>query len=240
VRHIIICIITIFDSLSNFALIAVGSGQFRRKTIRHGHGQCQPPRNRTQLLLRVESRWRAVCRCMVQPTGSFSLKNGLRDSTLLYVKVERLSGPGDKGRNVVGFTGAPDSNPEWDNYQCTHYRLPLQPKDIWVELGKICYYAFNGDYRPTRKYRFVAPNEVSPTLKELLKTPGGLKNGLKQNWHNYCKNESRKAPPPERSNLRGHSLRTLTHSKVEVVGINSRKMPALTGLKILVWLGDLQ
>lgn len=104
-----------------------------------------------------------------------------------YVHSERLAGPGDKGRDVVGYLCMPYQESEWDNYQCKHYSSPLQPSNIWVELGKMCFYSWRGDFLPPRKYRFVAPNEVSPTLKELLKVPKELREGLKKNWDKYCK-----------------------------------------------------
>src|SRR4051794_22844634 len=71
-----------------------------------------------------------------------------------YNHAERLGGAGDKGRDVVGYTGLPGSNPPWDNYQCKHYAKPLQPSEIWIELGKMCYYSWKGDFSPPRKYRF--------------------------------------------------------------------------------------
>ncbi len=103
-----------------------------------------------------------------------------------YHTSQRLGGAGDKGRDVVGYTAAPGTNPDWDNYQCKHYAKPLPPSKIWVELGKMCYHSCQGDFKPPRKYLFVAPNEVSPGLQELLKAPEKLRSGLLMNWNTHC------------------------------------------------------
>jgi len=103
-----------------------------------------------------------------------------------YEQVQRFSGAGDKGRDVVGFVNNPASNGPWDNYQCKHYSAPLTPSEIWLELGKLCYFCYNGDYSPPRRYRLVAPHEVGPKLKDLLLKPNDLRSGLIQNWKNHC------------------------------------------------------
>lgn len=103
-----------------------------------------------------------------------------------YTASEKHGGSGDMGRDVVGYFGVVATNQEWDNYQCKHYAKPLVPSDIWIELGKTCYYSWRGYYTPPRKYRFVAPKEVSPKLRELLKKPDELRDDLKKNWVTHC------------------------------------------------------
>jgi len=106
-----------------------------------------------------------------------------------YQQVQRFSGPGDKGRDVVGFVNDPSSNGPWDNFQCKHYARPLHPSNIWVELGKLCYFSFNGDYTVPRSYRFVAPHDVGPTLKDLLLKPLELRQALIDKWAEFCEAE---------------------------------------------------
>ena len=84
-----------------------------------------------------------------------------------YAKVERASGAGDKGCDIVAFPV--EGGAVWDNYQCKHYDKPLTPTDIWVELGKICHYSFIGEYTIPRKYRFVAPRNVGTKLASYLR-----------------------------------------------------------------------
>ena len=77
-----------------------------------------------------------------------------------YTQVVDLGGPGDKGRDIVGYLGDPLSDCEWDSYQCKHYDHPLWPTDIYTELGKLCVYTHRGDYTVPRRYRFVAPLSI--------------------------------------------------------------------------------
>lgn len=107
-----------------------------------------------------------------------------------YFAVQKFSGAGDKGRDVVGFISDPVATSEWDNYQCKRYAgRPLRPSDIWIELGKICYYTFNGDYSVPRRYRFVAPHDVGPSLRDLLLKPDQLRTELFANWKEHCESK---------------------------------------------------
>jgi hypothetical protein len=109
--------------------------------------------------------------------------DGLKNS---YKVVQRFSGSGDKGRDVVGFVESADFNKTWDSYQCKHYDRPLSPSNIWIELGKLIYYTMNGDFSVPRAYRFVAPRDVGPKLKDLLTKPNELRQGLLDNWAKDC------------------------------------------------------
>ena len=103
-----------------------------------------------------------------------------------YSKVRKPAGAGDKGRDVIAYTG---SNDEWDNYQCKHYDHPLHPGDIWTELGKICHYTFTEHYKLPNKYYFVSPQGVGNTLGDLLDNPNELKKGLFKEWDSKCKDK---------------------------------------------------
>ena len=103
-----------------------------------------------------------------------------------YEQVERTGGAGDRGCDVVALTSL--TTQVWDNYQCKHYDHPLTPGDIWLELGKVCYYTFAGAYSIPRRYRFVAPRDVGTSLANLLRRPAELKAGLLQAWSAKCEN----------------------------------------------------
>jgi hypothetical protein len=102
-----------------------------------------------------------------------------------YSEVVRCSGAGDKGRDVVAFIK--DSEGEWINYQCKHYDHPLYPSDIWIELGKLCYYTFIGEFSLPKKYFFVAPLAAGPALSNLIRQPTNLKKRLFEEWDGQCK-----------------------------------------------------
>lgn len=99
-----------------------------------------------------------------------------------YHKIRRFGGAGDQGLDVVGFVTNSSFDGGWDNYQCKHYDHPLRPGDIWVEIGKLLYYSFAGEYPSPRKYYFVAPKGVGTSLGKLLSNPNELKKQAKENW----------------------------------------------------------
>jgi hypothetical protein len=102
-----------------------------------------------------------------------------------YTQVERLGGAGDQGRDVVGYVNEDGSI--WDNYQCKHYHKPLVPTDVWLEIGKLMYYTFVGDYAYPRRYHFVAPQGAGTKLSNCLRRPEQLRRGLIDGWDQECK-----------------------------------------------------
>lgn len=114
-----------------------------------------------------------------------------------YSRVRKPAGAGDKGRDVIAFIG---DKGEWDNYQCKHYDHPLFPGDIWLELGKLCYYTFHNHYTIPTKYYFVSPQGVGNTLGDLLDNPTQLKTELIKEWDTKCKNKITSTESVELSN----------------------------------------
>jgi hypothetical protein len=112
--------------------------------------------------------------------------SSLNDS---YVRVKRSGGSGDQGIDVVGFITDAMWDGGWDNYQCKRYNNPLSPSNIWVEIGKIIYYSYKGEYPPPRKYYFVASKGVGTSLHKLLGNPEKLKEQAKANWREHCQDK---------------------------------------------------
>lgn len=101
-----------------------------------------------------------------------------------YQRVDRCGGSGDMGRDVIAICSH-DTN-VWDNYQCKHYKDPLTPSDIWVELGKLSYYTFTGAYTYPRRYYFVAPLGAGTKLSTYFSDSSKLKSDLFNNWEKHC------------------------------------------------------
>jgi hypothetical protein len=123
-----------------------------------------------------------------------------------YAQVVSLGGAGDKGRDVIGYLGDPQTDCEWDLYQCKHHDHALMPSDIYTELGKLCVFTHRKDYTVPRRYRFVAPHGVGTSLHDLLKKPEELRKALMQNWIEYCevKKISKKENFPLTGSLKDH------------------------------------
>ncbi len=99
-----------------------------------------------------------------------------------YQRVERCGGAGDLGRDVVAFV----SNVEWHNYQCKHYKEPLQPNQVVLELGKLCYYVHKKAFSAPSEYYFVAPQGAGNSLSLLFKKPDDLRARLIRDWATKC------------------------------------------------------
>lgn len=104
-----------------------------------------------------------------------------------YKKVRRYGGAGDQGCDVVGFKDDKGLYGAWDNYQCKHYQGPLAPGDIWVEIGKVIYYSYIGEYSKPERYYFVAPKGVGTRLAKLMEKPAAFKQGLLEKWDTHCR-----------------------------------------------------
>ncbi len=119
-----------------------------------------------------------------------------------YARVERCGGAGDMGRDVICI--ADENGYIWDNFQCKHYARPLAPSDIWIELGKLAFHSFSGEYTVPRSYTFVSPHGAGTKLSGLLRNPDKLRDGLTSNWASHCQTKiaSQKQIPLEDALLR--------------------------------------
>jgi hypothetical protein len=102
-----------------------------------------------------------------------------------YSNVFRSGGAGDMGRDIVAVMNAN----VWDNYQCKHYDHALYPGDIWLELGKLCYYTFNKNYTIPRNYFFVAPDGAGGDLHDYIRNPATINDELASQWEKKCANK---------------------------------------------------
>jgi hypothetical protein len=124
----------------------------------------------TRVLIYTAEEWEAFIHEWV-----FSLKKK-------YSKVLRVTGAGDRGIDVAGFTDDQLLDGIWDNYQCKHYEKPIAPHVAWPEIGKILWHSFNKHFTPPRAYYFVAPKEASTSLTLLLANAKNLRNQLIAAW----------------------------------------------------------
>ena len=106
--------------------------------------------------------------------------------TQKYVEVQRFSGAGDMGRDVVGFLTAARHQGPWHNYQCKQFGRSLQTAPALRELGKILYFSDLGEFTAPTRYSFVAPRGVNRNLERLIFNPGELRDAMMAKWDEYC------------------------------------------------------
>ncbi|MHA3126760.1 ABC-three component system protein [Legionella pneumophila] len=104
-----------------------------------------------------------------------------------YKNVRRAGGAGDQGIDIVAFKTSNDFDGKWDNYQCKHYDHPLRPSDVYLELGKLCYYTFIKSYTVPENYYFIAPQGIGTSLGKLIRgNHSELKKLFIEGWGKYC------------------------------------------------------
>lgn len=107
-----------------------------------------------------------------------------------YHAVSRAGGAGDQGIDIAAFRTDKGFSGSWDNYQCKHYNKALSATDIYLELGKLCYYTFTGEYTVPDNYYFIAPLGIGTSLSKLLRGKHKeLKTMLIENWDKYCESK---------------------------------------------------
>jgi hypothetical protein len=103
-----------------------------------------------------------------------------------YHQVQRFSGPGDMGRDVVGYISAKRHEGPWHNYQCKQYGRTLPTQTGITELGKVLYFANAGEFTPPTAFYFVAPRGINRNLRRYISKPQELKDALIGGWDKYC------------------------------------------------------
>ncbi len=103
-----------------------------------------------------------------------------------YANVRRFGGSGDMGIDIACFVTDQGFKGGWENYQCKRYDHPLRPGDIWVELGKIIFYSFSGEYTAPQKHYLCASQGIGTTLEKLLNDTTKLKQKCRDEWTDKC------------------------------------------------------
>lgn len=106
-----------------------------------------------------------------------------------YKGVERFGGPGDMGRDVVGWTTDKKCLGPWDNIQCKRLDSPLAPSQLWPELGKIFWHASKGEYVLPRAMKFLCSKGIGTRAEHLLTNPEKLKAELIKHWPTHIADE---------------------------------------------------
>lgn len=102
-------------------------------------------------------------------------------------EIQQRGGAGDKGRDIILWRDPAGTKPRrWRLYQCKHYADRLTAPDAYVEIAKVLFYSWRGDYTPPEEYWFVTHQGVAGTLQDLLDAPDQLKAAILANWEKNC------------------------------------------------------
>lgn len=103
-----------------------------------------------------------------------------------YDDIKRLGGRGDKGRDVCAYYT--NDRLKWDNYQCKHYNVSIEPAVVKKEISKLCYYTYKKEYPIPQSYYFLSPKGLSTLSNDLIYyKQDELKQDIINNWENYAK-----------------------------------------------------
>ncbi len=104
-----------------------------------------------------------------------------------YHEVQRFSGAGDMGRDVVGFLTDQLHEGPWHNFQCKQLgQRNLSVGAALLELGKIIHFGNQGEFTLPEQYTFVAPRGLSRPLEALIFKPNELRQALVDKWDECC------------------------------------------------------
>lgn len=103
-----------------------------------------------------------------------------------YVDHEEFGNANDLGRDVVGFVTVNRHEGAWDNYQCKMLGKTLDDGSMYQEIGKILYFASEGNFTPPRKYIFVAPKGFNRKAEYLLNNPNKFRELILSDWDKRC------------------------------------------------------
>lgn len=104
-----------------------------------------------------------------------------------YETTMQLGSSGDKGRDVCGYIDF--KKDIFDLYQCKHYSKKLTYSMVRLEFAKLIFYTFTNQYKTPRKYYFVSPQGISPSLLDLVKNQDKLKASLISDWESNIKGQ---------------------------------------------------
>jgi hypothetical protein len=103
-----------------------------------------------------------------------------------WARLNRRSGPGIVAKRIVGFLTKERHEGPWHNYQCKQYGKTLPTGTALLEVGKVLYYSFKGEFTRPTGFFFVAPRGINRNLKRLIAKPSEFKRALLDGWDEHC------------------------------------------------------
>lgn len=161
------------------------------------------------------------------------------EKKLGYHEVRRFAGPGDKGRDVVGFLTDGRHDGAWDNYQCKQYLRGITVPQALLAIGKVLYWASQEEFTPPNNFYFVAPKGLANKLEAIIDKPSELKAELIKGWDSVCANSiTKKVATPCNAKIMA-AINAFEFKNVRVVTLDDMMAdPAVKPLLIEKWGAD--
>lgn len=99
-----------------------------------------------------------------------------------YVLVKHLGGPGDKGRDVGGYSGAQPLEATWDLYQAKFYAGSLAPSEFAPDLAKFLSHVQRKSYTRPGNYFLCASRGAGTSLFDYLNEANSLRDWILKIW----------------------------------------------------------
>ncbi|HHJ4378787.1 TPA: ABC-three component system protein, partial [Citrobacter freundii] len=120
-------------------------------------------------------------------------------------EIQQRGGAGDKGRDIVVWLDPSNVSPRrWCLYQCKHYDANLGLPKAGVEIAKVLFYTYTGDYTAPEEYNFVTHRGVTSPFQDLLDSPEKLKQAILSEWTTHAKAITSKQDIPLTNELRSY------------------------------------
>lgn len=110
----------------------------------------------------------------------------IAEKKAMYFEVKRFGGAGDLGRDVAGFLTPQRHEGPWHNYQCKQYRARLPTGEGVLAVGKVLYFAQQGEFTAPERFSFVAPKGLNRNLQKMVDNPGLFKSKVIDGWDEHC------------------------------------------------------
>jgi hypothetical protein len=154
-----------------------------------------------------------------------------------YIEVQRFTGPGDMGRDIVGYLTNERLDGPWHNYQCKQYARTLPTALGLAEIGKILYYSHYDEFTLPTAFFFVAPRGVNRNLRRYISRPAELKAVLLNKWDEYCaKTIAEGQTIALTPDLRGH-ISAWDPSSVKVISLDEILLDPAAKPVLYSWFG---
>jgi hypothetical protein len=99
-----------------------------------------------------------------------------------YLRIQRLGGAGDKGRDICAYQQENPTANSWDLFQAKCYAGPLSPSEFAPELAKFFHHLSINSYAQPKNYYICARQDIGTKLYDILLNTEDANAWLLKHW----------------------------------------------------------